>query len=125
MAVSFGGADIGFSFFGIEIGIGIGIGIVDRLLFPNLVASVAVTAEHRVHPVDFILPHNSAISFIDPDPDPDFDFDFDFDYANRVLLSIASLTCEVGLISPPQGIHKHVYPPVFQPSDCTQSGPSR
>ena len=117
MAVSFGGADIGFSVFGIAIGID----IVDRLLFPNLVASVALTAEHRVHPVDFILPHNSAISFIDPDPD----FDFDFDYANRVLLSIASLTCEVGLISPPQGIHKHVYPPVFQPSDCTQSGPSR
>ena len=64
MAVSFGGADMGFSFFGIEIGIAIGIDIVDRLLFPNLVASVAVTAEHRVHPVDFILPHNSAISLI-------------------------------------------------------------
>lgn len=47
-----GGADIGFSFFGIAIeiaieiaiGIAIGIDIVDRLLFPNLVASVAVTA---------------------------------------------------------------------------------
>ena len=36
--------------------------------------------------------------------DPDFDFDFDFDYSNRVLLSIASLTCEVGLISPNKSI---------------------
>ena len=98
MAVSFGGADMGFSFFGIEIGID----IVDRLLFAKPVASVAVTAEHRVHPVDFILPHNSAISFIDPD------FDFDFDYSNRVLLSIASLTCEVGLISPARGTRHEV-----------------
>ena len=91
---------MGFSFFGIAIAIGIGIGIgidiVDRLLFAKPVASVAVTAEHRVHPVDFILSHNSVISFFDPDPD----FDFDFDYSDRVLLSIASLTCEVGLISP-------------------------
>ena len=98
MAVSFGGMDMGFSFFGIAIAIAIAIAIdiVDRLLFAKPVASVAVTAKHRVHPVDFILSHNSVISFFDPDPD----FDFDFDYANRVLLSIASLTCEVGLISP-------------------------
>ena len=45
-----------------------------RDYFAKPVASVAVTAEHRVHPVDFILSHNSVISFFDPD--------FDFDYAN-------------------------------------------
>ena len=75
---------MGFSFFGIAIAIGID--IVDRLLFAKPVASVAVTAEHRVHPVDFIISHNSVISFFDPDPDFDFDFDpdFDFDYANEV-----------------------------------------
>ena len=45
----------GFSFLGIEIEIGIGIDIVGRLIFSNLAAFIALTSEHRVPPIDFIL----------------------------------------------------------------------
>ncbi len=64
---------------GVGIGIGVAIDAVCRLILSNLVASSAETAEHRGHPVEFILSLTAFYLVQAPylfDTDPDFDFDY-------------------------------------------------